>query len=291
MKIGEYVCHSEIKLLLRVATLKHKRGRKILTTIITAMVVIMTFYGCQKCHDLGNPACENYDPCYGKQLTTASFKIIEYCSTCYYNTNPRWQNYESDTNQGHTVQFKAQLDNAIYEWHIGTEIYNSQLVELTFDNVPDNSVIPITLIVKRVPNLTCFPSDKANDTLMKSMVIRRNESIVFGTWQGVYSDSPTVVRIIRIYKNIFGFDSVPYINNIYPYYDTSVATLHTSGLILRKEIYFEVGTGIFPNLNGLALVDSTDNNINLTYWWGSKKYDSILKDYIKIFKTFKGKRI
>ena len=122
-------------------------------------LLLLFVQACRKCTDLTNPACSNYNPCYGQQATTAQFTMVEYCDTSLmYNPllASHWKFYDSDSAL-YKVTFTAALDSATYEWHIGAGVYTSRSFTLDFTAAPRPSVIPVTLIVHKEHNQKCFP--------------------------------------------------------------------------------------------------------------------------------------
>ena len=61
-----------------------------------ATVMLFTLPSCKKkCYEKANPECENFDPCYGKEVVSADFKIEEIIG--YNNAHPNEDTTMSET--------------------------------------------------------------------------------------------------------------------------------------------------------------------------------------------------
>jgi hypothetical protein len=72
---------------------------------------------------------------------------------------------------GKEVRFRAKQDDAEYTWYIGSEIENKKETFKVFGLQWIGSTIPITLVVKKEPNLICFPNDDGYDSISKTFNI------------------------------------------------------------------------------------------------------------------------
>lgn len=128
------------------------------------IAIILGFVsGCGKdCTDPNNPECSNYDPCYGKQETSADF---------YTEVKYGGRYFEVDVaNSGTMWRFRAKDTTADeYLWEIGADIFNTK--EVFLKNFPYKVSVPIKLTVMRNnPNVKCFPNDKGTDTKVKNIL-------------------------------------------------------------------------------------------------------------------------
>ncbi len=230
-------------------------------------------------------ACKKHDTCGSSQPVSAYFTISEACSGCG-NSTQHFIPYHTDTIFGNQATFDAVEDGAQYEWYIGAATYSTQSVTLSFANAPDGGVIPIQLIVNKTPDHVCHPLDDGIDTLTRYLYIDRHSRMVYGSWYGSYTDSPGVWSTVTISPqyNTYERDTFPRISGLYPYVDSMVNI--GSQWDFRREMYWELAYGTFPDMSGVALVDSTDHNIEINYHW-------IPDSHVNQFKsrTFKGKRI
>ena len=115
----------------------------------------------KKCYDPTNPQCEDYDPCYGKKKVSAQFTIHEAVA----NRSEEWKYYDTDTIFTDAAYFTALEDNAQYEWHIGADVLTTKKVTRT--QFPRGQTIPITLIVTKTPDKSCFPNDTGRDSITR----------------------------------------------------------------------------------------------------------------------------
>jgi hypothetical protein len=113
--------------------------------------------GCckDKCQDPSNPECGNYNPCYGKQETSADF----YTEV---KAGNRW--FESDF-AFTGFRFRAKDTSADeYLWEIGSEKYTTR--SLYLDKFPNSTSIKLT-VKRNKPYTSCFPNDKGIVTMTK----------------------------------------------------------------------------------------------------------------------------
>jgi len=142
---------------------------------ITLAVLMFILTGCPKDNPL--PA----DPCAGSHPTSASFKAFESITN---ESSYQWINYDTDTSLSDAMTFIADDSMAIsYEWHIGSEVMNTRSVYRR--QFPSNQVIPITLIIRKLPNLQCFPNDDGIDTVTRN--------IYFGSWDSKTCFHPEII--------------------------------------------------------------------------------------------------
>jgi hypothetical protein len=149
----------------------------------------------KKCYDPTNPQCEDYDPCYGKKKVSAQFTIHEAVA----NRSEEWKYYDTDTIFTDAAYFTPLEDNAQYEWHIGADVLTTKKVTRT--QFPRGQTIPITLIVTKTPDKSCFPNDTGRDSVTRWMHITApNEpSKVFGAFKGYFGSNVKDTSTVRIY--------------------------------------------------------------------------------------------
>lgn len=178
-------------------------------TLVNILIVMLLsqVWGCRKkdcCYDATNPACENYDPCLGKETVNTYFTIRD--GDNGFPAPEAWcldRITFSDTVLNSSIVLKVPKDNlnSTYEWQIGQDnkVYTKNEFEISFDkelqaNGWERS-FEITLII-RTPNSICLTNK--NDTLIK---VTRN---VFFT-QKTSVDLKTVYGI-RKYEGYFSFN-------------------------------------------------------------------------------------
>ena len=69
------------------------------------------------------------------------------------------------------VKFSSKENDAEYTWYIGNEILHSKTVERFFNDTWAGQTLPITLVVKKKPNLICFPFDDGYDSITKFITV------------------------------------------------------------------------------------------------------------------------
>lgn len=160
-----------------------KKHKTLLVLTITTLVVLLA---CKKEKPELNPAA---DPCACASEVTADFVIEELLTQI---PNDIW--IETDTTlHDKRVRFRALEDNAEYTWYIGLDIETNQAPWKFFSDQWIGNNIPITLVVKKDPNKTCFPDDDGYDSITKTFYVSQflidhgwNEDVELGTIEGVY---------------------------------------------------------------------------------------------------------
>ena len=123
----------------------------------------------EDCTDSTNPDCPNYvapvDPCAGKTEVSADFIIEERISAI-----GAGEFIPTDTTlKERHIRFRAITQGATeYKWYVGSEIItNTQSVTRFFPEQWAGSNIPITLVVRKIPDNACFPNDDGYDSITK----------------------------------------------------------------------------------------------------------------------------
>jgi hypothetical protein len=131
------------------------------------------------------------DPCLGKHEIKAGFHYVNLSPRLIYWMKPYWINYDWTTcyTGGATWEIDSGLVYDSLEWHIGSEIIKNETAIYRTD-FPDNSDIPITLIVWGKPNKQCFPNDNGIDTLTKVYHFTSRKDRLIGTFRGAFTDVP-----------------------------------------------------------------------------------------------------
>ncbi len=108
------------------------------------------------------------DPCIGLQEVSADFLMEEMTS---FNEN---LSIFTDTDTIYSekpVRFTAKEENAEYTWYIGTEVLHTRSVTRFFSNALEGQTLPITLVVKKAANTSCFPLDDGYDSIVKYLSV------------------------------------------------------------------------------------------------------------------------
>jgi hypothetical protein len=110
----------------------------------------------EPCCDPTNPACPNYDPCFGKLETTAFFTIAQRLGPIGENANVF---ITDDVVLGGMLKFSAiPQEGATYTWILGIDtIVGGPEITTNLGSLPFGTY-PNTLIVTKTPDTLCFPN-------------------------------------------------------------------------------------------------------------------------------------
>jgi hypothetical protein len=157
---------------------------RILLFILTG-ISLLAAQSCKKeCHDPSNPDCENYDPCYGKNRTSADFTINEIVGGKPFETDEIWHINK--------VRCIAKQDFDSYEWVVGDHVDTFSTKGFELGGFPEGQTFKVRLIGKRQPNTHCFADDDGIDTVIKFFKVTAHDSLlpIFGTYEGTYGQYP-----------------------------------------------------------------------------------------------------
>ncbi len=263
--------HWAIELFLKNRTaLKINANHYQLSTINYPLILffaLLTIPGCKcSCDDPTDPDCKNYDPCYGiDPPLTADFDMYNYVDPLSSFYGPDTLLKIDDTMNGGTIVFIANEENAdSYEWHVGSGVYDTRQVSLNLLTAPDSTSIPVTLTVRKKPNLACYPNGDSILTLEKSFYrIGNYDKCMFqGIWEGYYLDTPGFKDTLHITGRDSNYNFGIY--GISPGFDSAV----TSDLAARFAWYFESAANENKSdmyFRGYCFVNSTKDSISF-YW-------------------------
>jgi len=120
------------------------------------------------------------DPCDCASEVSADFVIEEQL-----NNIPHYDWVETDTTlYNKDVQFRALEEDAEYTWYIGLDKFETKEASRYFSDQWIGYDIPITLVVKKEPNKTCFPDDDGYDSITKTFHVSKYP-IYNGTWGNI----------------------------------------------------------------------------------------------------------
>lgn len=150
------------------------------------------------CFDPTNPACVNYDPCYGQKPVTADINISQRVKNFGTDSLSRLY-FEDDTIFPHSqIRFSCPLNGAKYTWTLGAETLSNQTFERSFFgvNVPFGEY-SVKLVVEKGANKNCFPTDNGMDTITKKFKIvplcqLAIIGIFKGKWDNLTNDSSLI---------------------------------------------------------------------------------------------------
>lgn len=141
------------------------------------------------------------DPCSCASEVSAEFDIQEIINIQY-----GLETFTDYVFENRTVRFTAREENADYKWYLGSEILTGKSVSRYFNSSVVNMTIPITLVVKKNPNKTCFPNDDGYDSVVKYMdVIERcaQPHMLEGTFRFAEENSTDSIDI-RLERGFYG---------------------------------------------------------------------------------------
>ena len=161
--------------------------------------LISTFLGSCGCDDPSDPECSNYDPCLGKQETSAYFIIEESIA------NDIWVECDTIAGRGNrsSVRFTAKHNADSFVWHLGTEIINDK--SFIRQSFPPNTWIEVLLVVyNRNPDKVCFPNDDGIDSFKRNLFVWPEESVWDADSQKYRINNPYPIQ--GTYKGYFVSD-------------------------------------------------------------------------------------
>jgi len=138
------------------------------TLLLTILILLTILTACHKDQPEMNSNVTN--PCNVVNEVNAEFTMAEKTSLLLnYSEN---QFTITDTIYGgKSVRFTALEKNADYTWYIGNEIIHEQEFVRNFDVSLVGQTLPMHLVVKKEPNLKCFPMDDGYDSITKYLTI------------------------------------------------------------------------------------------------------------------------
>lgn len=161
-----------------------------------------------QCCDPTNPECANYDPCFGKEETTAFFTIAQQ----YWPVGENSDIFiEDDIVIGGKIKFSAiPQEGATYTWILGADtIEGDAEITRTLGELPDGTY-PNSLIVTKEPDTVCFPLDDGVAEVTRSFTrIDGCDRAILGKYIGLFEDQSSDSVIIEL-------ASSPSLNEIEP---------------------------------------------------------------------------
>lgn len=163
--------------------------------LVLFSVTLLIAQSCKReCHDPANPDCENYDPCFGKEKTSADFTISEVVSG--------FANETDEVFRMSYVQFESKQDFDSYEWVIGNHPDTFRTKKCGLQSFPEGGTITVRFIGKKQPNRTCFPEDDGIDTVYKSFKVSAADSLIpiLGEYEGYYDAYPNQKVTVKVFR-------------------------------------------------------------------------------------------
>jgi len=156
--------------------------------ILVVFLCVVMLLACKK-EQLEQPELAEFNRnCSCAKEVSADFTMEEQTTS-----NPNFVKYtNTDTIfKNKNVRFTALENSADYTWYIGTEIISNKTVSRYFSDAWVGENIPVTLVVKKKPNLICLPNDDGYDSITKILHVSEFPFIVgsevyLGSIEGVY---------------------------------------------------------------------------------------------------------
>jgi hypothetical protein len=172
--------------------------------ILAGFIFVLTVGACkEKCTDITNPDCENYNPCYGRTTKpNADFAAHQWGSPgyrCYGDT------LFADGTLGWTAVFRAAdttQKGTTYKWKVGNDprVFTDKTIFLPFGQEVIHTTIPVQLIVSRPSDAACLKT--VSDTITKSFYfVGLAETKVWGKYRGYLKSKPNEIFEINWYTN------------------------------------------------------------------------------------------
>ncbi len=174
--------------------------------LILLLIFSLFFTACKKeddapCCDASNPACPNYDPCFGKTDAVSADFDTETRDIFHL---PSVRIIKSDTFFAPArIYFVAKDSTAdSYQWKVGSDARDFIEKEFYLDfDCPDilYQNLNIQLISERLIDTNCTTIEKLQDTVTKSIYfVTEKESPIFGEFRGYLTNDPTRLFNIKI---------------------------------------------------------------------------------------------
>lgn len=147
------------------------------------------------------------DPCKGLKPVSADFEVFETSG----GGGTRWEYVACDTIIVSDIILKAIEEGADeYLWKVGFSEYKGRSINLSIssEDMRNLSYFPVQLIVKKKPNLACFPKDDGIDTFAKKVYINHqltpdsSTSLIPGRYRGVRTDLPNDTFVLSIHRGV-----------------------------------------------------------------------------------------
>ncbi len=251
------------------------------------LLVGLVVFGCRKEQPEITSLEENCD-CANE--VTADFEILE-------SFNHLEDIYvETDTIlRSRFVRFKALLEDADYTWYLGAEILNEKVIERFFNDQLGGQTIDVSLVVKKEPNLVCFPNDDGYDSISKSFFVNEiqtttDNDVLVGSLEGnykVYSPdlNDSIIVGFDINKNNIG----DWFFNVSNYDGLGNDSYQTSSIwrLSYRKAQAVTGSAADPNFAKGTVENRIDGTAILTIITGSN--DVLHPSYKEV--VYKGRKI
>ena len=222
------------------------------------MILLLAFLTIS-CHKHKDP-----DPCSAKNPVSASFNTEEQFSYVIHN----WTPYNTNTVNTNVVKFTALEEGANYKWLIGAGVYTDQSITITF---PDSfltgfAMVPVTLIVNKDPDKSCFPNDDGKDTITKYIHFTYM-TLTLGKFQGYWESDPLTIFTLSISSK--QESSIPGDNGTYfqgfDKGDTCGIFAMDSPAGYKEMVFGTYASNTCSAVSGKVMIGSDDNSVVIDY--------------------------
>jgi hypothetical protein len=254
----------------------------------------------EDCTDSTNPDCPNYvapvDPCAGKTEVSADFIIEQRVNSI--GMDEQFIACDTSIALYNRTHVTASIENAeLYKWIIGTDTISGPTASFFFSESQSGQSYPVTLIVQKAPNLTCFPYDNGMDTVTKFIhVINICDNPIYGTFRVAFDSSPSDSFNVAIKTWPLAGDIINECNNLFiinfnkqleP--DSCLSDYRAIGYRYLK---FSSGSTSCSSSSGEAYIGSDNNTIQAHYqYWEQSLGIPLTPRSNWPYRTFRGRRI
>jgi hypothetical protein len=175
-----------------------KVSKSIFSLNMVLLVLCLVVFASCDCEDITNPDCSNYDPCYEKFETDASFTMYESL------LNPERERIfiPSDTIlEGEWPLFTSNFPLEEHQWMIGTDTVPRTGDSIRMYFVDPHGTIDVEHTGRQSVNPLCFPDDDGIDVKRRQLTILPwHETAILGKYHGYIEQNPTDTFTITIEK-------------------------------------------------------------------------------------------
>lgn len=176
---------------------------KYLISGVITVLLIISINSCKPdkndCFDPTNPACVNYDPCYGQKPVTADIELTQRADIGTFSGDSIVY-IEDSIFPKSEIRFRSPLNGAKYTWTLGAETITSQTFVRNFygSSVPFGEY-SVKLVVEKDANRNCFPADNGMDTITKKFkIVPLCNLAIFGIFKGKWDNLPNDSSLISL---------------------------------------------------------------------------------------------
>ena len=187
--------------------------------LITFISSLQFLCSCNKntCHDVTNPKCKNYDPCYDKVPVEANFKILENIGGTAFEGDTVWCNNWTHfwalgtKNKGLNISWRLR-GGSFYKTYTDTFVtFNA-----AFDGMPTDCFYTVTCVASREAS-SCkeqksidsvskifymWPKEFPNDNYWNNPISSFKYLPIFGTYAGYKQSKPNELVYVTLFDSV-----------------------------------------------------------------------------------------